>query len=31
MKCALRMVLVRNRRAEQRENAVARRLRNVAA
>ena len=31
MKCALRMVLVRHRRAEQREDAVARRLRNVAA
>ena len=31
MKCALRMVLVRNRRAEQSENAVAGRLRDVAA
>jgi hypothetical protein len=31
MQCALRMVLVRDGRAEQRENSVARGLRNVAA
>jgi hypothetical protein len=31
MKCALGMVLVRNRRPEQRENSVPRRLRDVAA
>jgi hypothetical protein len=30
MKCALRVVLVRNRRAEQGKNAVARRLRDIA-
>jgi hypothetical protein len=31
VKCALRMVLMGHGRAEQRENSVARRLRNVAA